>query len=85
MMAWSLPRALFVAALASAADTAVAQQAAAPFPPGKPVSIHVGTTPGTGNDNIMRLVARHIGKYLPGHPNVIAKNTPGAGGRRLRA
>jgi tripartite-type tricarboxylate transporter receptor subunit TctC len=83
MMAWSLPRALLVAALASAADAAVAQQAAAPFPPGKPVSIHVGTTPGTGNDNIMRLVARHIGKYLPGHPNVIAKNTPGAGGRRL--
>ena len=47
------------------------------------MSIHVGTTPGSGNDNVMRLVARHIGKYLPGHPNVIAKNTPGAGGRRL--
>ena len=31
----------------------------------------------------MRLVARHIGKYLPGNPNVVARNTPGAGGRRL--
>jgi len=81
MMFWSLPRMLAVAALAAAPDCATAQQA--PFPAGKPVSIHVGTTPGTGNDNIMRLVARHIGKYLPGHPNVIAKNTPGAGGRRL--
>jgi tripartite-type tricarboxylate transporter receptor subunit TctC len=31
----------------------------------------------------MRMVARHIGKYLPGHPTVVARNTPGAGGRRL--
>ena len=60
-----------------------AQPAAAPFPAGKPVSLHVGVTPGGGNDNVMRMVARHIGKYLPGHPNVVAKNTPGAGGRRL--
>ena len=74
---------LLVAALASAADAAAAQPAAAPFPAGKPVSVHVGVTPGGGNDKIMRMVARHIGKYLPGHPNVVAKNTPGAGGRRL--
>ena len=74
-----LPRVLLVAALAAAADCAVAQPAAAPFPAGKPIAIHVGTTPGGGNDNVMRLVARHIGKYLPGNPNVVAKNTPGAG------
>ncbi|MPZ37861.1 MAG: hypothetical protein GEU95_07315 [Rhizobiales bacterium] len=61
----------------------VAQPAAAPFPTGKPVSMHVGVNPGGGNDQIMRLVARHIGNHLPGHPNVVAKNTPGAGGRRL--
>jgi tripartite-type tricarboxylate transporter receptor subunit TctC len=71
-----------VAALA-AGTTAAAQPAAAPFPAGKPVAIHVGATPGGGNDNVMRLVARHIGKYLPGNPNVVARNTPGAGGRRL--
>ena len=75
---------LIVAALAAgAADSAAAQQAASPFPAGKPVSIHVGTTPGAGNDNVMRLIARHIGKYLPGNPNIVARNTPGAGGRRL--
>jgi tripartite-type tricarboxylate transporter receptor subunit TctC len=61
----------------------MAQPAAAPFPPGKPVSLHVGVTPGGGNDNVMRVVARHIGRYLPGNPSVIPKNTPGAGGRRL--
>jgi tripartite-type tricarboxylate transporter receptor subunit TctC len=80
----ALTRLLTIAALAAGAlDCAVAQPVAAPFPPGKPVSVHVGTTPGGGNDNVMRMVARHIGKYLPGHPNVVAKNTPGAGGRRL--
>ena len=79
-----LPRLLIATALAvGAAAGTVAQPAPAPFPPGKPVTIHVGATPGAGNDNVMRVVARHIGKYLPGHPNVIAKNTPGAGGRRL--
>ncbi len=77
-----LPRLLIVCAFASAAPAA-AQPAAAAFPAGKPVTIHVGTTPGGGNDNVMRMVARHIGKYLPGNPNVVARNTPGAGGRRL--
>jgi tripartite-type tricarboxylate transporter receptor subunit TctC len=73
--------ALVVGTLISA--HAAAQPAAAPFPTGKPVSMHVGVNPGGGNDQIMRLVARHIGNHLPGHPNVVAKNTPGAGGRRL--
>jgi tripartite-type tricarboxylate transporter receptor subunit TctC len=84
MMRALLARVSIVAALAAGAvDCAAAQPAAAPFPAGKPIAIHVGTTPGGGNDNVMRLVARHIGKYLPGHPNVVARNTPGAGGRRL--
>jgi tripartite-type tricarboxylate transporter receptor subunit TctC len=76
---------LIAAAVAHAmmTTTAAAQPIAAPFPTGKPIAIHVGTTPGAGNDNVMRMVARHIGKYLPGHPNVVARNTPGAGGRRL--
>jgi tripartite-type tricarboxylate transporter receptor subunit TctC len=78
-----LPRLLVVAAGAIATQPAAAQPAAAPFPTGKPVSMHVGVNPGGGNDQIMRLVARHIGNHLPGNPSVVAKNTPGAGGRRL--
>ena len=73
---------LILAALALAAP-ALAQPAARPFPAGKPVTVHVGVGPGAGNDHVMRLVARHIGKYLPGSPSVVAKNTPGAGGRRF--
>jgi tripartite-type tricarboxylate transporter receptor subunit TctC len=75
---------LLAAMLAGAAPhLAAAQPAAAPFPAGKSVSLHVGVSPGGGNDHVMRMVARHIGKYLPGNPNVVARNTPGAGGRRL--
>jgi tripartite-type tricarboxylate transporter receptor subunit TctC len=63
--------------------TTVAQPVATPFPVGKPVSIHVGTDPGGTNDLLMRLVSKHIGKYLPGRPTVIPRNMPGAGGKRL--
>jgi len=73
----SLPALTLATALA--ATTAWAQ----PFPSGKPVSIHVGADAGGANDLVMRLVARHIGKYLPGRPTVIPRNTPGAGGKRL--
>lgn len=47
---------------------------------GKTVSVNIRSTPGGGYDFHGRLVARHIGKYLPGNPNVIAVNRPGAGG-----
>ena len=39
--------------------------------------------PGGGYDTYARLVARHIGQYLPGKPTVIVKNMPGAGGITL--
>jgi tripartite-type tricarboxylate transporter receptor subunit TctC len=78
-------RLLLLAALGvlAAAAPAQAQPVATPFPTGKSVSIHVGTEPGGTNDLVMRMVARHIGKYLPGNPSVIPRNTPGAGGKRL--
>jgi tripartite-type tricarboxylate transporter receptor subunit TctC len=43
----------------------------------------VGYGAGGGFDASARIVARHIGKYLPGHPNVIVQNMPGAGGLKL--
>lgn len=47
---------------------------------GKTVEIAIRSTPGGGYDFHGRLMARHIGKYLPGNPEVIAVNRPGAGG-----
>ena len=43
------------------------------------LTIVVGSAPGGGYDANARLLARHIGKYLPGHPSVIVKNLPGGG------
>jgi tripartite-type tricarboxylate transporter receptor subunit TctC len=40
----------------------------------------VGYGEGGGFDASARILARHIGKYLPGRPAVIVQNMPGAGG-----
>jgi tripartite-type tricarboxylate transporter receptor subunit TctC len=46
---------------------------------GKDVRLIIGFEPGTTYDLYARLVARHIGAYLPGRPTVVAQNMPGAG------
>lgn len=51
---------------------------------GKTVSLLVGQNPGGGNDTWARLVGRHIGRHLPGAPNVIVQNMPG-GNHRIAA
>ena len=45
-----------------------------------PMRIVVGYGEGGGFDASARILARHIGKYLPGRPSVIVQNMPGAGG-----
>jgi tripartite-type tricarboxylate transporter receptor subunit TctC len=45
----------------------------------KTVTIYIGNTAGGTYDLMGRLVARHLGKHLPGHPTLIAENMPGAG------
>ncbi len=45
----------------------------------KPLTMIIGFGPGGGYDTWGRLVARHIGKHLPGTPNVVSQNMPGAG------
>ncbi len=46
----------------------------------KKLTIIVGSTPSGGYDQYGRLLARHIGRHLPGNPSVIVSNKPGAGG-----
>ncbi len=47
---------------------------------GKTVSLLVGVPPGGGYDAYTRLLARHMGRYTPGNPQVVVRNMPGAGG-----
>jgi tripartite-type tricarboxylate transporter receptor subunit TctC len=53
---------------------------AAQFYEGKVVRITVGFSPGGGFDLWARLIARHLGRNIPGHPTVIVENITGAGG-----
>jgi tripartite-type tricarboxylate transporter receptor subunit TctC len=55
-------------------------QSPASFYAGKTVNLIVGSTPGGYYDIAGRVVARHFGQYIPGHPNVIVQNQPGASG-----
>ena len=65
------------------ADAARSQDAVADFYRGRTVILQVGSEAGGGYDQVGRLVARHIGRYIPGQPSVIVQNVPGAGGLQL--
>jgi tripartite-type tricarboxylate transporter receptor subunit TctC len=47
---------------------------------GKTITMIIGYASGGGTDVSGRLIASFIGKYLPGEPNVIVQNVPGADG-----
>ena len=47
---------------------------------GKTIRVIVGFPSGGGADAEGRVLARHLGKYIPGNPTLIAQNMPGAGG-----
>src|SRR5947209_12142447 len=49
------------------------------FYAGKTIDFVIGYPTGGANDVWARLIARHIGKHIPGKPNVVPKNQPGAG------
>lgn len=56
-----------------------AAYAQAPFYQGKTIRVVVGTTPGNLYDFWARLIVDHIGRHIPGNPNFIVQNMPGAG------
>jgi tripartite-type tricarboxylate transporter receptor subunit TctC len=52
---------------------------AEPFYKGKTIRIMVGSTAGGFYDRWARLFGKYMGKYIPGNPEIIAQNMPGAG------
>jgi len=49
-----------------------------PFYQGKTMVMIVGTKPGDVYDTYARLLAEHMPRYIPGNPNIIVQNMPGA-------
>lgn len=73
---WPWLAAVLAGCLTVSAATA---QDVAGFYKGKQLSLIVGYGPGGGYDAYGRIVARHIGRYIPGQPSVIVQHMPGAG------
>ena len=72
---WSMAIA-FVGALAAGLGPAQAQGS---MFSGKTIRFIVATTSGGGYDARARTIGKHIGRYLPGEPNVVIENMPGGG------
>ena len=49
------------------------------FYKGKTITVYIGTTPGALYDQWGRILAQHMGKHIPGKPDMIVQNMPGAG------
>ena len=64
-----------VSVQAQSSDSALAS-----FYTGKTIQVLVSSDPGGGYDAQARLLARHIGRFLPGHPSALVQNMPGGGG-----
>jgi tripartite-type tricarboxylate transporter receptor subunit TctC len=70
---------LLAALIVTSSSRANAQAQQTPFYKDKTIRIVVGFTSGGLYDQYARLLARHMGKYIPGNPNIIVQNMPGAG------
>jgi tripartite-type tricarboxylate transporter receptor subunit TctC len=55
---------------------------AADFYKGKTISLIIGSNASGGYDGYGRLLARHMGKHIPGEPSIVPQNMPGANGVR---
>ena len=69
-----------VAAMVALSTQAHAQQAVADFYRGKTITILFGGSPGGGYDVDARILARHIGRFIPGNPSLVVQNISGARG-----
>jgi len=66
----------------TAAGSVRAQDAVETFYKGRQINLVVGYGPGGGYDLAARLLARHIGRFIPGNPSVVVQNMVGAGSLR---
>jgi tripartite-type tricarboxylate transporter receptor subunit TctC len=71
---------LGLAAASAVPASAVRAQTPEQFYKGKSLSLIIPNAPGGSFDLYARLVAAHLGQFIPGHPSIIPQNMPGAAG-----
>ena len=69
----------FAIVLAACAAGPAAADEIADFYAGKAIELIIGYPPAGSNDIYGRIVAQHLGQYIPGAPRIIVRNMPGAG------
>src|SRR5262245_26418173 len=74
-VAWLAGACLLTAAPAEA-------DAVADFYRGRSIALVISVGEGDGMDKAARVIARHWPRHIPGRPNIIPKNMPGAGSLR---
>jgi tripartite-type tricarboxylate transporter receptor subunit TctC len=80
--AWSAWISVGWLAIAAPASAQAPSTAVADFYRGKTINFLVGSGEGGGFDLSARLSAQFLGRYLPGNPNIVVQNMPGASGLR---
>jgi tripartite-type tricarboxylate transporter receptor subunit TctC len=73
-----LPRTAALVAFLLAAAAPAGAQSPEDFYRGKTVSLLIGIQAGGAYDGYARLLARHLGRHIPGQPLVVPQNMPGA-------
>jgi tripartite-type tricarboxylate transporter receptor subunit TctC len=72
-----------VVSLVLLSPLSVHAQTPAEFYKGKTIELDIGVSVGGGYDLYARMLARHMGKYIPGNPSIVPKQMEGAGSMRL--
>src|SRR5258706_7702704 len=74
---------LLCAGFAGAHASSASAQAVETFYKGRTITLIIGTAPGGINDLSGRLVAKHLGRFIPGGPSIVAVNRAEGGGLAL--
>src|SRR5438105_15816630 len=77
MRKFALP--LAAALMLASIEGAAAQASVEQFYRGRTINVMVASVPGGVNDLVARLISRHLGKHVPGNPNLVVQNLQSSG------
>ncbi|MDB5649236.1 MAG: family tricarboxylate transporter, receptor protein [Hyphomicrobiales bacterium] len=78
----TIPLLALAAIVAHAGPASAVDETVEAFYRNRQVTLIVGSSAGGGYDAYSRLLARHIGRHIPGNPSIVVQNMPGASGVR---